>query len=128
MSFPIIDGHFWVERDYCVIDPYFPEYEFIKRVNRLEGEPIHLEADAIVSQVMIRRFESVIATDLFGKMLQKARHKNRFGACYQNAILEISKNGGRLVFGSMGWKRKGSDSIHWEFGGENWKVSQFLKQ
>ncbi len=128
MSFPIIDGHFWVERgDGYIVDPYFSQYDFIKRVNRLEGESVHLEADAIVSKVMIRRFESVISTDLFGKMLQKAGHRNTFNACYQNAILEIYKNGGRLVFGSMGWKRKGSDSIHWEFGGENWKVSQFMK-
>jgi hypothetical protein len=27
MKFPIIDGHFWVERDGRIIDPYFLEYD-----------------------------------------------------------------------------------------------------
>jgi hypothetical protein len=31
-------------------------------------------------------------------------------------------------FGSMGWKRKSSDAIHWEYGGSGWTVKQFLKQ
>ena len=136
--FPFIDGHFWVERDHRIIDPYFYQYDIVKRLNRLEGKAVYLEADIIISKVIIRRFESEITkalttfstlsttTDLFAKII-KDGYKNTFGRCYQNAILEISKNGGRLCFGSMGWKHKKNDSIHWEFGGENWKVSQFIK-
>ena len=127
-GFPVIDGHFWVERDGEIIDPYFIEYDFIKVVNRLEGMPVHMKADDIVSKVIIRRFENVISYDLLFKMMKDNYYQVSFGKCYLNAVLEVRKNGGELCFGSMGWKRKRSDDIHWEYGGSGWTVKQFLKQ
>ena len=47
--------------------------------------------------------------------------------CLQNAFIEIQKNGGKLVFGSFGWKRK-NGTIHYEFGGENWKTWKDFKK
>ncbi len=41
-------------------------------------------------------------------------------------MVEIATNGGVLKFGSLGWERK-SGGIHYEFGGENWKIEQFIK-
>ena len=40
--------------------------------------------------------------------------------------MEIAQRGGELVFGSMGWKKQ--QGIHYEYGGENWTVSQHLKK
>ena len=34
MAMPTIDGHFWVERDGKKIDPYFEEYDAVKRVHK----------------------------------------------------------------------------------------------
>ena len=35
IDFPRFDAHFWVEREGKIIDFYFEEYDYIKRVNFL---------------------------------------------------------------------------------------------
>jgi hypothetical protein len=123
---PIIDGHFWVERDGKVIDPYFPEYNKIKKFYNCSGDAIYLPADAITQQVILRKFEKLLTVKQAGICMKTMGIPRRVNACYQNASLEIAENGGNIVFGSMGW-RKGSGQIHYEFGGDGWKVHQFLK-
>ena len=126
-KFPTIDGHFWVVRDGKIIDPDFDMYHFIKKMNNCRGKTEYLPADKIVQDVMIKIFQSVINDDDLYSNLKKYNHCATFGRCYQNAIYEIKENGGELVFGSMGWKFRKSQKIHWEYGGENWTVHQFLK-
>jgi hypothetical protein len=41
-------------------------------------------------------------------------------------MIEQRKNGGRIVFGSMGFKRE-DGSVHWEYGGEDWVTVQDFK-
>jgi hypothetical protein len=60
-------------------------------------------------------------------MMKDNYYQVSFGECYLNAVLEVHKNG-ELCFGSMGWKSKSSDAIHWGYGGSGWTVKQFLKQ
>jgi hypothetical protein len=42
--------------------------------------------------------------------------------CFQNAVFEIEKNGGELVFGSLGFKFENSNDYHYEYGGEHYQV------
>ena len=125
-TYPTIDGHFWVERDGKIIDPYFKEYDMIKSHNKCVGDVIHLPSPDLVQKIMIKKFNSVneirnVTDELFLKWY-KCPLVNK---CFQNARLEILKNGGKLIFGSMGWKKK-SGEIHYEYGGENWSVAQHL--
>jgi len=60
------------------------------------------------------------------KVLDKKINKLRNGQCNITAIVLQKKYGGNIVFGSMGWKKKKTDDIHWEFGGADWTtVAQF---
>ena len=127
-NFPTFDGHFWVERDGEIIDPYFKDYDFIKQMNGCKGKQIHLPATAMIQQVFIKKFKAV--EDNLG--ISDSDYTHMFGeprpfCCYQNCRLEIILRGGNLVFGSMGWAKK-SGGIHYEFGGDGWTVSQFLKK
>jgi hypothetical protein len=48
--------------------------------------------------------------------------------CLFNALIEIEKNGGELVFGSWGVERKDGSKFY-EFGGEDYNgVSAFFKE
>ena len=124
--FPIVDGHFWVVRDGNIIDPHFKEYDLVKKIQGCVGEPIHLPADDLVQKVILKKFTNVCSVQDMGIMFQQVMGKPMPNSCYQNACLEIVKNGGQLVFGSLGWTRR-SGGVHYEFGGEGWKVAQFIK-
>ena len=122
--FPVIDGHFWVERNGEIIDPDFEYYDTIKRVNKCKGKAIHLPASSIVQQVVIKAFKK--GEDFYGvKDSDYLGRRPQVNCCYQNARQEIIERGGTLIFGSMGWRNK--TGIHYEFGGDGWTVSQFLK-
>ena len=139
IDFPRFDAHFWVERNGEIIDFYFPEYDFIKRVNGCVGEPIYLpapqETQTLVIEIMKKKLQKIVKTDNYEQALQrfyKLYSKSNMlkpicYCCIQNAFIEIQQNGGNLVFGSYGWKRK-NGTIHYEFGGEDWKTwSDFKK-
>jgi len=127
MQFPIVDGHFWVERDGKIIDPYFLEYNYVKFIRNLEGDCVYLEASPIVQNVIMKKFEKVMDKERVYKTMIYMNMKPEHNKCYQNAIYELYTNGGVLKFGSMGWKHRSRDNIHWEFGGKDWTVSNFLK-
>jgi len=127
LSYPIIDAHFWVVRDGQIIDPYFSYYDLVKKLNMLTGDRIYLEAADIVQKVIIRKFQSVIDWGEVYKIMKKINYTQEENQCYQNCLYEIMENGGELKFGSMGWKFKTSDKIHYEYGGENWSLKQFIK-
>ena len=138
MFFPSIDGHFWVERDGKIIDPYFKEYEMIKKINKLGNEQVHLEAEETIQKIMIEMFKRKTKSALGGEDWDEVmkncinllksfnRDKICFNRCWFNCILEISKNGGEIKFGSMGWKHKNSDNVFYEYGGVDYKIKDFI--
>ena len=139
IDFPRFDAHFWVEREGKIIDFYFEEYDYIKRVNGCVGEPIYLpapqETQELVIEIMKKKLYKFTRTDNYEQaLLILYRLYSRFNllepqsyCCLQNAFIEIQKNGGNLVFGSFGWKRK-NGTIHYEFGGEDWKTWKDFKK
>lgn len=124
-DYPTIDGHFWVERDGKIIDPHFQAYDLVKKIQGLKGEPVYLEAEPLIQEIMKKKFEKSEDQKRFIKQQLKTLTLQSY-QCYSNSIVEITKLGGTLKFGSMGWKRK-AGGVHYEFGGENWKIHQFLK-
>ena len=124
----VVDGHFWVElQDGTVVDNYFPQYDFIKRFNRCEGEMLHYPAPQDVQEELL---------DLLAKKFKNRKYSSQdlagfvplFNNCDRNAVLAQKVFGGKIVFGSMGWKKIGSDKVHWEYGGADWvRAEQFYK-
>jgi len=140
--YPRIDGHFWVERDGAVVDFDFPSYlqckEFWKCSPSAKPQylpaPSKAEEDALwVFEACIRRRYKMLpdehSWDEVCKRCLQRWPSPVSNECYQNAVAEIGRNGGKLRFGSMGWEKR-AGGVHWEFGGEGakWaKFSQFRK-
>ena len=132
--FPVVDGHFWVVRDGQIIDPFFDEYKDICAFNKCDWkESSHLPAPEITQKIMIGMFKKGLDKSIgekpfeeqiseFANLSRKISEKPAFGKCFQNCLLEISDNGGDLVFGSLGWKIYGTDKYFYEYGGEDWKT------
>lgn len=132
-TFPKIDAHFWVEREGKIIDFDFEEYKFCKKFWNCEenAEPIYLSAPPLTQSIAIKVFDKVLMNTFKQPTIEKSVEemyklykkvgldKPSYGSCYMNAIIEIYENGGTLVFGSMGWRRRNGD-IHYEFGGTNY--------
>ncbi|QIG59356.1 hypothetical protein [Dishui Lake virophage 2] len=128
------DGHFWVVRDGAIIDPHFQQYDKIKRLNDLEGDAIYCPAPAEVQEEFINALKGQY-TRAFGSLENFTKEARQLGwrpeanMCEKNALDEWVRNGGEIVFGSMGWKEKGSNEIWWEYGGDDWdKTEHFLKR
>ena len=119
-----MDGHYWVERDAKIIDPYFKEYDVVKKYWSLTDEQVWFPAPPLIQSV----FKKKLLIKFGGTKKIGDRWSNIHGCCDFNAVSELNKNGGTIVFGSMGWKKKDGSGIHYEFGGENYTVAQFLNK
>ena len=129
-----MDGHFWVvDHDNNIFDDTgFYQYHQTKTLWGLEGECIYYEAPLLVQQVMLKKFISK-AEDTVKRL---GISWCQYGSCDRNAVItkrqleqENPNKTYRIVFGSMGWKKKDIDEVFWEFGGADWtKVSQFLRK
>lgn len=115
------DGHFWVERDGKIIDPWFPQYEMIAKIHNCLPQRHYLKCpDPLVGLVFKAKFEKTVP---YYHSLPPL-----FGFCIANALNEIHRNGGILVFGSMGFERP-DGTVWWEYGGEDYKtVNQFINK
>lgn len=127
MDLPHMLGHFWVVRDGRVIDPKFPEHRQIQRQNRLQDVSCHLPAPAMTQKVMIASHIKK-AKNVFGENYAVeferifAPHGGKhYGMCFFNAVIEKHRNGGEIVFGSMGWLRD-DDTEFYEYGGKSFQV------
>jgi len=126
-----IDGHFWVEKDGKVIDPYFIEYDYLKKYHN--GTSItYLPAPELIQKVMNGKIEKLILKhftnyELFLNRVKFMFPKLQFGFCQINAHINHNKYGGKIVFGSWGFVKQ-DGSVWYEFGGKDWTVKQFLKK
>jgi hypothetical protein len=106
----------------------------IKLVQNLEGEPIYHVASSLIQTVIMRKqLEEFVKSgfkdlDDVYDFMTSCQWTPTFNCCFQNALYEYKQNGGTLVFGSMGWKKKSSSDVHWEYGGPDYTVSKFLKK
>ena len=130
----MFDGHFWVVRDGKVIDPYFKEYDAVKRLFGCNGEQVFLPASDAIQKVMLKKIITPIVKQIRSlkenggdAAVAEVLTEPEYRRCAGNALIEAYKNGGRVVFGSMGWKRNNNKGIHYEFGGENWTIHHFLQ-
>lgn len=116
------DGHFWVERDGEVIDFDFDDYKMIGLIQNCDASiKKYVKAPPLVQKVMVAMVEKHFTDDLVKYWVPMA------GYCYFNAFVESLRNGGNVVFGSLGFKFNDSDDYHFEFGGEDWvALKQFL--
>lgn len=137
--YPTIDAHFWVERDGVIIDPYFKSYDRCKEFWNLSDDQVYLEADPSIQKIMLEIHTRVLKkkfkkNDLQEALQEHAEFAKKFNAdkalpdrCWRNVCLEVYKNGGQIKFGSMGWRHKNSNDVHYEYGGVDWKIKDFIK-
>ncbi len=121
----VMMGHFWVVRDGRVIDPKFPEHRQIQRQNRLQDVSCHLPAPAMTQKIMIashiKKAKNVFGDNYATEFRRIFEDRPYFGMCFFNAVMEQNRNGGEIVFGSMGWLRD-DDTEFYEYGGKEFKV------
>ena len=129
---PRIDGHFWVERDGEIIDPHFPEYDFIKSFHRgvkFVYHPADKNTQLMMTTIFFKKIMTQYDTieEYVEDYIKVAGTTKRHNQCIINALIERNENGGQLVFGSWGIERA-DGSKFWEFGGDDWVgVKKFLK-
>lgn len=140
MRLPTNRGHFWVEREGEVRDYNFPQYRRLRR--KFDADPethCYCPAPDTVQNVIIRLFKRITlkafdAEDwdemmeefmLVAKMTGNADAPT-FEKSFTNAIMEIYYNGGNIVFGSMGFKKK-DGTYQWYYGHPKYRtVADFL--
>ena len=139
-NIPIIDGHFWVERDGEIIDWDFPEYSNVRKSWGCGKEKKYLPAPEMTQKIMIGMFKKAfsspfpknqswedIVSELYELSKSVGQLEPQYGLCYKNCFLEIHQRGGKLVFGSLGFK-KPDGSFHYEYGGEDYlTIADFTK-
>tara|TARA_R110002110_G_scaffold257615_1_gene473627 strand:- start:1487 stop:1825 length:339 start_codon:yes stop_codon:yes gene_type:complete len=112
-----MDGHFWIEKDGEILDPHFKQYEIIAKINDCDASDKDYIEAPLLTQIWIAHYASEIKWSERG-----------YGACFTNALEIQSKLGGRLVFGSMGFKNNNKPGYFYEYGGIDWKhASEFIK-
>ena len=133
---PTIDGHFWIERDGEIIDWDFPQYSKMRAMWGCGTEKKYLPAPEMTQKIMIAMFKKALSKsfksdDVFAEFYEFSKsmglNKVMFNCCFQNCVMELQERGGRLVFGSLGFKRA-DGSYHYEYGGDNYTtVAHFTK-
>jgi len=122
-TLPRIDGHFWIERDGKIIDPIFEEYEIMSKLFK-SVKFIYCPADETTQNLIIAMYFKQIKKeytlgDYVANTTAIFKKKPYFGRCLQNALVEQSENGGKLVFGSFGVEKKNGIQF-WEYGGADY--------
>lgn len=131
-TLPIIDAHFWVERDGEIIDTEYAHKKIVLSVNNCIDKIQYKEAPLGTQQKaieMIERWYTQSVGEGWKDMIEKyfISLPTVERQCFQTAFVEQKLRGGRIVFGSQGWEKK-DGGIHWEFGGEDWHtLNDFLK-
>ena len=129
------DGHFWVESDDGTIhDPWFAGYSFICKLRGLTHTRAYIEAPPLVSKLMVKKLDRDYIQILGGEGPKDEDIESFLSTwdatenqCYINALAIQRKVGGRVVFGSMGFKRL-DGSVFYEFGGEKYMtLKDFLQ-
>lgn len=122
---PTMAGHFWVVRDGQVVDPKFEAHKYIQKANKLTERPCHLPAPIMCQQVMlsshIKKAKQVFGENYAAEFERIFEGRPRMGMCFFNAVMEQHRNGGEIVFGSMGWERKSGGKFY-EYGGEEFQT------
>ncbi len=124
-----MDAHVWVvDANGKIIDPHFTYYDMVKAVQNLVGSAKHLPAPKTTQEIMLKMLYKTRAAIVLHMIKSGITWKNQSNCCYENALAYQLQHGGTLIFGSLGWKRKLTDDIFYEYGGADWTtVKQFLK-
>jgi len=125
------DFHAWIEdkEGNVIFDPHFPEYDEIKKLQGLYGEPQYkaytgekarsLKMRCRASAKKILKTQKKHYKMTAAQVWEQQYHHPVYGYCNFNAIAYLKKHPDSVFkVGSMGWKRKCDDRVFWEFGDE----------
>jgi len=114
-----MDIHCWIVENDKIIDFNFPEYEMIKCMRGLTGdniyEPVPIEEQKKWFRLMHKKSSAFNQID---PIMYKFYKNPQYGCCFVNALAykKNSKNKCKIVIGKMGWRKKNSNDIFWEYG------------
>jgi hypothetical protein len=123
-----LDGHFWVEhpdRDGDILDPHFPVYDHIKRINKCSNNRAYYPSPAWYQKKQINKYIKPLHDCIKKHKLKKKDIINNplfephsYG-CNFNALvyyIKFASKGYVIKHGSMGWYlRHNPKLIHFEF-------------
>ena len=69
----------------------------------------------------IKKAKNVFGENYAAEFQRVFEDRPYFGMCFFNAVMEQHRNGGEIVFGSMGWLRD-DDTEFYEYGGKEFQV------
>jgi hypothetical protein len=117
-----IDAHFWVVRDGEVKDFHFNWYNEVCRQNKCDiTRQCYYPAPQHIQDIYIA---NLTRKHITGKTAEDYKdYRPQANECVKNTAVEYLRNGGTIVFGSMGWKKIDSEEIHWEYGGKDYDTA-----
>jgi len=149
LSGACIDGHFWVEKDDKIIDYTLTTVPQNKRFNICGAVIYYKPAPEITQKLaidyMYKRNESFYNvkrdTEMFKELINIRDYK--YGMCVYNVLKLLNENGGKIVFGSVGFKYPNGtntptsftyyplpkNAVYWIFGFGKFKIfKDFLQK
>ena len=100
---PVIDGHFWVERNGKILDTDFAEYGIIRKYHNLTGGMVYKEADNLTQALMILKFKKALnnvglAEDDY-LLLKKCMYDGKavMNECYYNSLLVMEEGDVEII-------------------------------
>lgn len=133
-----INGHYWVERDGVIIDPYFPNYDSFKKFHGIKknkkNKRVYFECqNPITNQVALKYLEDQILKPFGDKqktiqLLKMCGFTPEPRCCGFNAIMESEIKGGVIKFGSVGMESDDKTKTIWIYGNKNYStLADFAK-
>jgi len=131
-----INGHYWVERDGKIIDPYFPNYNRFKayyNIKRKNAKFVYVEAtNPFTNRIALKSLDDILMRPFEDKekalkLLDLCEYKNEPRCCQFNSLMEQYRNGGEIKFGSVGMETDDGKSIVWIYGSKNFDtIADFM--
>jgi hypothetical protein len=119
-----VEGHFWVKRNNKIIDNDM----WIKYRLKHIGKHIkhYVEAPIDIQKYMIDTYINK-NEEAFITFVYLENYIPILGLCNLNAFVEQYKNGGKIIFGSMGYSTKTKPHIKWIYGNSRKKtIDEFI--
>lgn len=133
-----INGHYWVERDGVIIDPYFPNYDDFKKFHKIKknkkNKRVYVEAtNPITKQTALKFLENRLLKPFGDRrkavdLMLMCGYTPEPRCCQFNAVIEAERNGGVIKFGSVGMESDDKTKTIWIYGNKNYDtLADFAK-
>ena len=112
-----MDIHCWIVENDKIIDFNFPEHQMVKRIQGLVGDNIYEPAPIDEQKMWFKKMYEKSIVFLADGILYQFYKNPQYNCCFINALAYKKNNKNcKIVIGKMGWRKKNSNDIFWEYG------------